>query len=81
MYYDAAGNVVLTIAPEGGETRMGYDPAGHLTSTTDPEGGTRTMTVDDRGQTLETQDALTEVTSLLSARTNRLLRASLTASS
>jgi RHS repeat-associated protein len=55
--YDAAGNQLSTVSPDGSTTTAIYDGLGHMTSQGDPDRGTTTFTYDPNGDLIESVDA------------------------
>ena len=60
--YDDHGNVIHTIAPDGGETFTSYDEDGNVLTVTDPLGHTTTYTYDGQDNRTSVTDPLGNVT-------------------
>jgi RHS repeat-associated protein len=72
-YYNAAGNMVATVSPNGGVTASVYNVAGELVQTIDALGGTSTTVFDAVGNALYVTNALGQTTSYVYSAMNEKL--------
>ena len=72
-FYDADGNLTLTIDPQGNRVLIGYDPRGRKSSTTDPDMGSWGYTSDGFGDLVTQTDAKLQVVQMIYDPLGRML--------